>query len=99
VPFLPACWCTTALGRAQGFTWSDYRALIIIASHRQLARCWWCWDNLNIHLAFPGRKVGDVAASAGRKRVRRMVIGRTKTEMKAKFRDLRRDLDSGAGPA
>ena len=26
-----------------------------------------------------------------------MVIGRTKTEMKAKFRDLRRDLDSGAG--
>jgi hypothetical protein len=41
----------------------------------------------------------DVAASAGRKRVRRMVIGRTNTEMKAKFRDLRRDLDSGAGPA
>jgi hypothetical protein len=33
------------------------------------------------------------------KRVRRKVIGRTKTEMKAKFRDLRRDLDSGAGPA
>jgi hypothetical protein len=34
-----------------------------------------------------------------RKRVRRKVIGRTKTEMKAKFRDLRRDLESGAGPA
>jgi hypothetical protein len=40
--------------------------LIIIVSHRQLARCWWCWDNLNILLAFPGRKVGDVAAPAGR---------------------------------
>jgi hypothetical protein len=65
VPFLSACCCTTAVGRAQGFTWSDYRALTIIASHRQLTRCWWCWDNLNIHLAFPGRKVGDVAASAG----------------------------------
>jgi hypothetical protein len=33
------------------------------------------------------------------KRLRRKVIGRTKTEMKAKFRDLRRDLYRGAGPA
>src|SRR5450755_45023 len=30
------------------------------------------------------------------KRVRRKVTGRTKTEVKAKLRDLRRDLDSGA---
>ena len=51
-------------GEAKGFTWSDYRDLII-ATHRQLsAPLIWCWDNLNIHLAFPGRKVGDVAASA-----------------------------------
>jgi integrase len=33
------------------------------------------------------------------KRVRRKVTGRTKTEVKAKLRDLRRDLDSGARPS
>ncbi len=40
-------------GEAKGFTWQDYRDLII-ATHRQLAApLVWCWDNLNIHLA-PG---------------------------------------------
>ncbi|MGH3399952.1 MAG: transposase [Streptosporangiaceae bacterium] len=35
----------------KGFTWSDYRDLIL-ATHRQLAApVVWCWDNLNIHLA------------------------------------------------
>jgi len=33
------------------------------------------------------------------KRVRRKVTGRDEDGNKAKFRDLRRDLDGGAGPA
>ena len=38
-------------GEAKGFSWADYRDLII-ATHRQLAaRLVWVWDNLNIHLA------------------------------------------------
>src|SRR6266536_908173 len=38
-------------GEAKGFTWADYRDLIIV-THRQLAApLVWCWDNLNIHLA------------------------------------------------
>jgi hypothetical protein len=38
-------------GEAKGFTWQDYRDLII-ATHRQLsAPVVWVWDNLNIHLA------------------------------------------------
>src|SRR5713226_854662 len=38
-------------GEAKGFTWQDYRDLII-ATHRNLpAPLVWCWDNLNIHLA------------------------------------------------
>ncbi|MGO8894532.1 MAG: transposase [Streptosporangiaceae bacterium] len=38
-------------GEAKGFTWSDYRDLII-AAHWQLAGpLVWCWDNLNVHLA------------------------------------------------
>ena len=38
-------------GEAKGFSWQDYRDLII-AAHRQLsAPLVWCWDNLNIHLA------------------------------------------------
>ena len=38
-------------GEAKGFSWQDYRDLII-AAHRQLAApLVWCWDNLNIHLA------------------------------------------------
>ena len=37
-------------GEPKGFTWRDYRDLII-ATHRQLAApLVWCWDNLNIHL-------------------------------------------------
>jgi len=35
----------------------------------------------------------------GGKRVRRKVTGRTKTEVKAKLRDLRRDLDKGVRPS
>jgi hypothetical protein len=38
-------------GEAKGFTWQDYRDLII-ATHRQLsAPVVWVWDNLNIHPA------------------------------------------------
>ena len=38
-------------GEAKGFSWTDYRDLII-AAHRQLAApLVWVWDNLNIHLA------------------------------------------------
>jgi DDE superfamily endonuclease len=38
-------------GEAKGFTWADYRELII-ATHQNLsAPLVWCWDNLNIHLA------------------------------------------------
>ena len=38
-------------GEPKGFTWADYRDLII-ATHRQLAApLVWVWDNLNIHLA------------------------------------------------
>ena len=43
--------CRRRKGEAKGFTWSDYRDLII-AVHRELAApVVWCWDNLNIHLA------------------------------------------------
>ena len=36
---------------AKGFTWADYRDLIL-AAHRELsAPLVWIWDNLNIHLA------------------------------------------------
>jgi DDE superfamily endonuclease len=38
-------------GEPKGFSWQDYRDLII-AAHRQLAApVVWVWDNLNIHLA------------------------------------------------
>ena len=40
-------------GEPKGFTWADYRDLII-AAHRQLPGTpplVWVWDNLNIHLA------------------------------------------------
>jgi hypothetical protein len=38
-------------GEPKGFTWADYRDLII-AAHQQLgAPVMWCWDNLNVHLA------------------------------------------------
>jgi transposase len=43
--------CRRRKGEPRGFTWQDYRDLII-ATHRQLgAPLVWCWDNLNIHLA------------------------------------------------
>jgi hypothetical protein len=45
-------------GEAKGFTWQDYRDLII-AAHRGLsAPLVWIWDNLNIHLA---PELGDFA--------------------------------------
>jgi hypothetical protein len=38
-------------GEAKGFTWADYRDLIL-ATHRALsAPLVWVWDNLSIHLA------------------------------------------------
>ena len=38
-------------GEAKGFTWADYRDLIL-AAHRGLsAPLVWAWDNLTIHLA------------------------------------------------
>ena len=43
--------CRRRKGEPKGFTWGDYRELII-ATHRSLsAPLVWCWDNLNIHLA------------------------------------------------
>ena len=38
-------------GEPKGFTWADYRDLIISAHHRLSAPLVWVWDNLNIHLA------------------------------------------------
>jgi transposase len=38
-------------GEPKGFTWADYRDLIIAAHHNLSAPMVWCWDNLNIHLA------------------------------------------------
>jgi DDE superfamily endonuclease len=38
-------------GEAKGFTWQDYRDLIIATHHSLSAPLVWCWDNLNIHLA------------------------------------------------
>jgi DDE superfamily endonuclease len=35
----------------KGFTWADYRDLIISTHHHLAAPMVWCWDNLNIHLA------------------------------------------------
>ena len=61
-PFLMPVWLVAAgflavlayrrrKNEAKGFSWQDYRDLIII-THRQLAApLIWCWDNLNIHLA------------------------------------------------
>jgi transposase len=46
---LPAC--RRRRGEPKGFSWADYRDLIIV-THRQLAApLVWVWDNLNIHLA------------------------------------------------
>jgi transposase len=38
-------------GEPKGFTWADYRDLILAAHHHLSAPLVWCWDNLNIHLA------------------------------------------------
>ena len=38
-------------GEPRGFTWQDYRDLIITTHHNVSAPLIWCWDNLNIHLA------------------------------------------------
>ena len=38
-------------GEAKGFTWADYRDLIIAAHHNVSAPLVWVWDNLNVHLA------------------------------------------------
>ncbi len=38
-------------GEAKGFTWTDYRDLIIAAHHGLSAPLVWVWDNLNVHLA------------------------------------------------
>ncbi|HEV2239915.1 MAG TPA: hypothetical protein VGR98_02630 [Streptosporangiaceae bacterium] len=67
-------------GEAKGFTWQDYRDLII-AAHRSLsAPLVWCWDNLNTHLA---PELADFAAentqccgSAGCPRARPTLIPR-----------------------
>jgi hypothetical protein len=37
-------------GEAKGFSWQDYRDLIITTHHNLSAPLGWCWDNLNIHL-------------------------------------------------
>jgi hypothetical protein len=43
--------CRRRKGEPKGFTWQNYRDLII-TTHQQLAApLVWCWDNLNIHLA------------------------------------------------
>jgi transposase len=43
--------CRRRKGEAKGFTWTDYRDLII-AVHRELAApLVWCWDNLTVHRA------------------------------------------------
>lgn len=38
-------------GEPKGFSWLDYRDLIISTHHHLAAPMVWCWDNLNIHLA------------------------------------------------
>jgi transposase len=38
-------------GEPKGFTWQDYRNLILAAHHGLSAPLVWVWDNLNIHLA------------------------------------------------
>ena len=38
-------------GEPKGFTWADYRDLIVSTHHHLAAPLVWCWDNLNIHLA------------------------------------------------
>jgi hypothetical protein len=43
--------CRRRKNEAKGFTWQDYRDLIITTHHHLAAPLVWVWDNLNIHLA------------------------------------------------
>jgi hypothetical protein len=43
--------CRRRTGEPRGFTWQDYRDLILATHHNLSAPLVWCWDNLNIHLA------------------------------------------------
>jgi hypothetical protein len=43
--------CRRRKGEPKGFTWADYRDLIITTHHHLSAPLIWCWDNLPIHLA------------------------------------------------
>ncbi|HYV79317.1 MAG TPA: transposase [Streptosporangiaceae bacterium] len=38
-------------GEVKGFTWIDYRDLIITVHQHLAVPLIWCWDNLNVHLA------------------------------------------------
>jgi len=38
-------------GEPKGFTWADYRDLVITAHHHLAAPVVWVWDNLNVHQA------------------------------------------------
>ena len=37
-------------GEVKGFTWIDYRDLIITVHQHLAGPLIWCWDNLNVHL-------------------------------------------------
>jgi hypothetical protein len=43
--------CRRRKGEPKGFTWADYRDLIISTHHHLATPMVWCRDNLNIHLA------------------------------------------------
>jgi len=43
--------CRRRKGEPKGFTWDQYRDLIIVTHQHLAASVVWCWDNLNIHLA------------------------------------------------
>ena len=43
--------CRRRKGEPKGFTWADYRDLILATRYGLSAPLVWCWDNLNIHLA------------------------------------------------
>ena len=58
-PVLQLRACRRRKGEAKGFTWTDYRDLIIATHHHLSAPLVWCWDDLDIHLA-PG--LADFAA-------------------------------------
>jgi len=47
---LPAADYRRRKGEPKGFTWSDYRDLIIATNRQLAAPLVSCWDNRNIHL-------------------------------------------------